>query len=109
LRLLHRECDEIVTTGIDAARAARGSAPREAARVDLDQLLRTPDRQAHTETFAVDEIGLGRQAHERHVVAGEQQLRTEQRAIRRSHDQDVVLALHLHRPPNVFFGFTTTR
>ena len=77
----------------------RDSLPGSVLRVDLDQALAPLHRHAHDRALRVDELGFLRQAHERHVVAGERELHAEQRAVGGAQDENLASHGAKHRRP----------
>src|SRR5262249_61031402 len=94
LRLLHRQSDQIEFLWVHIARTARRYLSGKLARVENDGILAALDGHAHAEPLGVDQIGLGRQAHELDGVAAEQELGSEQRSIGRAHHEQVVSRRH---------------
>src|SRR5204863_5214469 len=87
---------------VDRRGAGCRQLPRQFARVELDRLLSASDRQTDKGTLAVERLDLGREAHHRDLVAAEQELRRQERAVGRSHNQYVV-GRHLAIPPGPGF------
>ena len=90
LRFLHRQRDQIILGRVDRARTSGGELAGQRARVDLDRGGAALDRDAHAGALGVERFHLGRQAHQFHPVAAEQQLGCEQRPVGRTHDQHIV-------------------
>ena len=90
LRLLHAEHYEVVAAKLDRGRNVGRELAGQLARIDFDQALAALHREAHAGAFLIDEFRLGGNADELHVMAREQQLGREQRAVRSPKDQDVV-------------------
>ncbi len=89
LRLLHRKADQIVTGDVDVTRRRRIQLSRQVAREDRPVGRFVAQLDAHFGAVAVDQFrGLGA-AHQGHVVAGHQQLRCQQRAVRGSENENV--------------------
>ncbi|CEG09118.1 hypothetical protein BN961_02539 [Afipia felis] len=92
LRLLHREPDQVVVFRVHVGGTGGLHLAGQLAGIDLDLVLAAADRHPHAEAFLVDEIRLRREADECHVMAAEQKFRGQQRAVRGSEDQDVVVS-----------------
>ena len=90
LRLLHPQHDEVVILGVDVAGAGGLEAARQFARVEIDRGRAAADRHPHMRAVAVERLDLVRQANHRDLVAAEQQLDRQQRAVGGPHHQHVV-------------------
>jgi hypothetical protein len=105
LRLLHREHDEVVAVGAKVGRDRRRQLARQVARVDLDELVASLERDPDPRAVRVERLDLGGQAGERDRVPGRDQLDGEQRPVGRAQAEHLPRNRHSIPPRSPVRGF----